>query len=143
MRGNHAFERAATGAKRHKDVAQREDKQTKSHRDSIAAFLHQRATDEEGAGDVGTVIPGGKNGRLLSADAHGYLDVVVHDVEEAVGKTPHEEKADRGDGDGGVCLSFTEVLSASRLTPLDIEVLDALDEGGEELGSHREWTEGR
>ena len=136
MGTDHASKRAFTGCERHELIAHRETKQPNSHRQAIAALLHQGPAEKDGAGNIGDIVPGGKDGGMFAANAHCYLDVVVHDVEEAVGKTPHEEQEDRSKGDGGDGLLGTEVPSPSGLISLDVEALDALDDGGEEVGGH-------
>lgn len=133
---NHTPKRAVGGADRHQFISESQNEQTQGHRNAIAALLDQGPTHEERAGDVGEVVTRGENGGLLTGDPHGYLDMVVHDVEEAVGETPHEEQKERGDGDGEDGLPGGKGMTASGLAMLNVEALDALDGGGDELESH-------
>lgn len=92
--GHHAGETAVLGGDRHEEIAESEAEEAGDHGHSVAAVLDQGSTDQECAGDVRGVIAGGEDGGFLAADAHGHFDVVVHDVEEAVGETPHAEERD-------------------------------------------------
>ena len=129
---HHADEAAALCTKRHEQVTESQTEETENHCDSIATILDHGPSNEESARDVCRVVTGGEDCGLLTANAHCHFNVVVHDVEEAVGQPPHTEQRQRGDHNREDGLPLTKVTL--RASMLDVEALDALEEGGERKG---------